>query len=126
MRKLWIRLALAGLVLCTSAWGIAPLRHLVSVPVAAQDAAPKSIPAQLSDAEFWSLSTGLSEPGGYFQSDNYVGNELSFQWVIPSLKKTVAPGGVYLGVAPDQNFTYITALQPRMAFLVDILSLIHI
>ena len=120
MRKLWIRLALAGLVLCTSAWGIAPLRHLVSVPVAAQDAAPKSIPAQLSDAEFWSLSTGLSEPGGYFQSDNYVGNELSFQWVIPSLKKAVAPGGVYLGVAPDQNFTYITALQPRMAFLVDI------
>ena len=29
-------------------------------------------------------------------------------------------GGVYLGVAPDQNFTYIVALEPRIAFIVDI------
>ena len=29
-------------------------------------------------------------------------------------------GGVYLGVAPDQNFTYIAALEPKMAFIVDI------
>jgi hypothetical protein len=27
---------------------------------------------------------------------------------------------VYVGVGPDQNFTYITALQPRIAFVVDI------
>ena len=30
------------------------------------------------------------------------------------------PGGVYLGVAPDQNFTYIVATAPRLAFIVDI------
>jgi hypothetical protein len=29
-------------------------------------------------------------------------------------------GGAYLGVAPDQNFTYIAALEPRIAFIVDI------
>ncbi|TAK16861.1 MAG: hypothetical protein EPO35_04445 [Acidobacteria bacterium] len=79
-----------------------------------------SLPARLSDADFWKLSTDLSEPAGYFQSDNFVGNELSFQWVIPELKKNVKPGGVYLGVGPDQNFTYIAALQPSMAFIVDI------
>ena len=28
--------------------------------------------------------------------------------------------GVYLGVAPDQNFTYIVALKPSIAFIVDI------
>ena len=30
------------------------------------------------------------------------------------------PGGVYLGVAPDQNFTYMVAVRPRMAFILDI------
>jgi hypothetical protein len=40
--------------------------------------------------------------------------------VIPDLTKTVAPGGVYLGVGPDQNFTYIAAIEPRMAFITDI------
>jgi hypothetical protein len=29
-------------------------------------------------------------------------------------------GGVYLGVGPDQNFTYIVAMQPKIAFIVDI------
>jgi hypothetical protein len=29
-------------------------------------------------------------------------------------------GDAYLGVAPDQNFTYIVALQPSIAFIVDI------
>jgi hypothetical protein len=40
--------------------------------------------------------------------------------VIPALKAGAKPGGVYLGVAPDQNFTYIVALRPQMAFIVDI------
>src|ERR1022692_640855 len=77
------------------------------------------LPAQLSDKEFWQLSKDLSEPPGYFRSENLVSNETMFQWVIPELTKTVAPGGVYLGVAPDQNFTYIVALRPKMAFIVD-------
>ena len=92
-----------------------------SRPVAAQRAsATAALPAQLTDAEFWKLVTDLSEPNGYFPSENYVGNELSFQWVIPDLQKTVKRGGVYLGVGPDQNFTYLAALEPRIAFIVDI------
>lgn len=89
--------------------------------VAAQGAGVTApLPARLTDTDFWALVTDLSEPNGYFQSENYVGNELSFQWVIPDLQKSVKPGGVYMGVGPDQNFTYIAALQPKIVFIVDI------
>ena len=79
-----------------------------------------SLPARLADHEFWRLSVEMSEPGGYFRSENLVSNEHTFQYVIPALKRQVKPGGVYLGVAPDQNFTYIVATEPRIAFIVDI------
>ena len=79
-----------------------------------------TIPERLSDKEFWALSTELSEPAGYFRSDNLVSNEVTFQHVIPELVKKRAPGGVYLGVGPDQNFTYIAALKPKIVFIVDI------
>jgi len=82
--------------------------------------APKALPDRLSDKEFWHLVTSLSEPGGYFRSDNFVSNERSFQQVLPGLAQLARPGGVYLGVGPEQNFTYIVALKPRMAFIFDI------
>jgi hypothetical protein len=78
------------------------------------------IPARLSDSTFWQMVTDFSEPGGFFRSDNFVSNETSFQYVIPDLQRTTRQGGVYLGVAPDQNFTYLVALKPRIAFIVDI------
>lgn len=40
--------------------------------------------------------------------------------MINDLQKTVGTGSVYLGVAPDQNFTYMVALKPKIAFIVDI------
>ena len=79
-----------------------------------------SVPTRLADSTFWRMMTEFSEPGGYFRSDNFVSNETSFQYVIPELMSTIKPGGVYLGVAPDQNFTYIVALKPSIAFIVDI------
>lgn len=82
--------------------------------------AARDLPASLSDATFWQMVTDFSEFGGSFPSNNFVSNETAFQTVVPRLKSTVAPGGVYLGVGPDQNFTYITALRPRVAFIVDI------
>lgn len=78
------------------------------------------LPARLTDGEFWKMVTDFSEPGGYFRSDNLVSNELTFQHVIPELIKTLGEGSVYLGVGPDQNFTYVTALRPRVAFIIDI------
>jgi hypothetical protein len=79
-----------------------------------------SLPPRLSDAAFWALVSELSEPGGSFVSANYVSNENSFQRVIPELQRRARRGGVYLGVGPDQNFTYIVALDPRIAFIIDI------
>jgi len=79
-----------------------------------------SLPTRLSNSEFWNMVTDFSEPGGYFRSDNYLSNEITFQEIIPDLRKTVKPGGVYLGVGPEQNFTYIAALRPSMAFIIDI------
>ena len=78
------------------------------------------IPAALTDAEFWRLSGQLSEPEGFFDSDNLVSNEDEFQTVIPELARTVPKGGVYFGVGPDQNFAYILATEPRLAIITDI------
>jgi hypothetical protein len=78
------------------------------------------LPPRLSDDDFWRLSASFSEPDGFFRSENLVSNETTFQDVIPELQATVAPGGVYVGVGPDQNFTYIAALRPRIVFIPDI------
>jgi hypothetical protein len=94
------------------------LASLAFVP--AGQVAAQSLPARLSDADYWKMITQFSEPNGYFRSDNLVSNEITFQYVIPDLKKSTSPGGVYLGVGPDQNFTYLVALQPKIAFIVDI------
>ena len=81
--------------------------------------ATDSLPAELSDEAFWKIVNDFSETGGFFRSDNFVSNETTFQYVLKDLKKTKA-GGVYLGVGPDQNFTYIVAMQPKMAIIFDI------
>ena len=74
----------------------------------------------LSDRDFWQLSVDASEPSGYFRSDNLTSNELQFQYVIPELMSRTRQGRVYLGVGPEQNFTYIAAVRPSMAVIFDI------
>src|SRR5437773_7766149 len=75
---------------------------------------------RISDQTFWQMIVEFSEPSGYFFSDNFMSNENTFQYVIPELKKSLAPGGIYIGVGPEQNFTYIAALRPQAAFIIDI------
>ncbi len=77
-------------------------------------------PVRYTDAGFWALVKDLSEPAGFFRSDNFVSNEVPYQGVIPELQGIVGTGGVYLGVGPDQNYTYIAATRPRLAFILDI------
>jgi hypothetical protein len=84
------------------------------------DVQPEALPDRFSDAEYWRLINEFSEPGGYFRSDNFISNETTFQYVIPELKEKIKPGGVYLGVGPDQNFTYIAALRPKLAIITDV------
>jgi len=80
-----------------------------------------SLPARLSDAEFWKLATDISEPGGYFRiTDNYTSNEREVGTMFTLLRETGVRGGVYIGVGPEQNLSYIAAVRPAMAFIVDI------
>lgn len=81
--------------------------------------AAQSLPAQIPDREFWSMVEGFSEAGGSFVTDNIISNEIAFQQVIPELRRRQQQDA-YVGVGPEQNFTYITGLRPRIAFIVDI------
>jgi hypothetical protein len=87
---------------------------LLALPAAGQ------LPMRLTDQEFWKLASDYSEPDGTFHSENLVSNELRFQTIVPALVKAVVPGRAYVGVGSEQNFTYIAATKPAMAFIVDI------
>ena len=76
--------------------------------------------SDISPEEFSTLVTTISEYGGYFPSDNWVSNEITYLNVLESLEEYEIEGGVYIGVSADQNFTYIAAVKPELAFIVDI------
>jgi hypothetical protein len=78
------------------------------------------LPERLTNDEFWALTETLSEPDGAFISDNLVSNEMSFAQSVPQLAAAVSPGGVYLGVGPEQNFTFLAAMRARIGFIIDI------
>src|SRR5882672_9264591 len=117
----WTRRRLAFLVAGTAVVVIAAFVYFHTPSTGpGSDVGSGSLPTRLSNSEFWTMVTDFSEPGGYFHSDNYLSNEIGFQEIIPNLRQTVKPGGVYLGVGPEQNFTYIAALRPRLVFIIDI------
>ena len=99
---------------------IAALAAVVVLSAPRLRAAADTLPARIGDQEFWKIVNDLSEDNGYFRSDNLLSNEIGFQTVIPDLLSRTKPGGVYLGVGPEQNFTYITALKPKIVFITDI------
>jgi hypothetical protein len=99
---------------------IASLMVVFSLVVAAPGRAVDTLPYQLSDDAFWKLFTDFSEPGGTFSGENYVSNEPKYADLIFDLLKTSKPGDVYIGVGPEQNFNYIAATRPKMAFIIDI------
>jgi len=80
-----------------------------------------TLPDRLSDAEYWKLLSDISEPGGYFRiEDNYTSNETEIGMLFSMIREAGIKGGVYMGVGPEQNLTYIAAIHPKMAFVVDI------
>jgi hypothetical protein len=82
--------------------------------------AAAEIPTRLTDQQFWQLSESISEPDGSFRSDNLLSNEMVFSRMLPELLANTKPGGVYMGVGPEQNFTYIAAMKSKIAFITDI------
>jgi hypothetical protein len=89
----------------------APLSHARQQP---------RIPDRIADSTYWRMITEFSEPSGSFPSENFVSNETEWQTIIPSALGVVRQGDVYLGVGPEQNFTYIASFRPRIAFITDI------
>jgi hypothetical protein len=83
-----------------------------SARVSSQD----SIPA----AEFSKIIKTFSEEEGSFISDNFISNEDGYLSITPKLRELRISGGAYIGVGPEQNFTYIARSRPEIAFIVDI------
>jgi len=103
------------LVLAASGLGIrSPLQTVTSAAIGREPH------AGISKEEFARLFRDFSEPEGYFHSDNFTSNETSYLEVAADLKAARARGGAYIGVGPEQNFTYIAQLRPSIAFIVDI------
>ena len=72
------------------------------------------------DTSFAGTVARLSEPAGYFDSDNLISNETSYLHAVSHLRAIGTSGGAYIGVGPDQNFSYIAAIRPSVAFMIDI------
>jgi hypothetical protein len=110
--------AIAATLLLSCVWAFFPTQKMpAAFPLSdAQD----TLPSELSNLEFRTMIEDFSEPNGYFRSDNLLSNEADLQRIIPTLKQIVGTGGVYMGVGPEQNFTYILNLEPRISFIVDI------
>ena len=88
---------------------------------AALVAAAQTNPAGTSSPRVFAAQiAALSEPNGYFDTDNLISNERSYLQVLPELERRGVRGGAYIGVGPDQNFSYIAAVRPSVAFIVDI------
>lgn len=81
----------------------------------------QNYPQELSNKEFAGLIKTLSEedPRTYTRT-NMISNEASYQHIFPGVLRLGSGNGVYIGVAPEQNFTYIAKFRPRLAFIVDI------
>ena len=108
-RRQWLALGWALLLSATTSLG------------AGAQATASRLPDRLSDADFWSLVDSVSEPGGYFRiADNFTSNEREIGQLFTMLREYGTRGGVYMGVGPEQNLTYISAIRPQMAFIIDI------
>jgi hypothetical protein len=96
------------------------LSYSVPAPFAQQSRTDKDHSRRLTAAEFSDLIRELSEDDGYFHSDNFTSNETAYLYVVNRLHALKISGGAYVGVGPEQNFTYIAKLRPEIAFIVDI------
>src|SRR5436189_3612018 len=107
---IWLVLIVAGLGVggggATPAWHAARLEASQTEGIAA--------------AEFSRMVRDFSEEDGFFRSDNFISNETSYLHIVDKLEQLGARGGAYIGVGPEQNFTYIAKVRPRIAFIVDI------
>jgi hypothetical protein len=73
-----------------------------------------------AETKFSTQIARLSEAEGAFDTDNLISNERSYLEVIPALISAGVSGGAYIGVGPDQNFSYIARIRPAIAYIIDV------
>jgi len=76
--------------------------------------------SRLADSAFARVIRDFSEPNRFFDTDNLISNEATYLDVASTLDSMAVRGGAYLGVGPDQNFSYIARIHPEIAFLIDL------
>src|SRR5215475_429235 len=126
IRKLFLPALLFGFL--TQAASLRPERPLAlrqKERPAAQNPSPGATPVQsleraLDKERFAQLVENFSEPNGYFDSDNLISNESSYLHVMGKMRQMKVTGGAYIGVGPDQNFSYIAQIKPDVVFITDI------
>lgn len=111
MRHLAALGAVCGVLSCGAPDAGAP----VDVPARVTE-----VPATIPQGEWAALIGELSEEGGFFDTDNLISNESSFLNVLGPMRRLNVYGGAYIGVGPDQNFSYMAQQRPELAFVVDI------
>ena len=112
----FVRVSLAVLLLGTSTAFAPALAQSVKVAPKASGGAK----AAISASDFSRMVKSFSEEEGNFPSDNYISNENAYLLVVSAMKQQGVTGGAYIGVGPEQNFTYIAKVRPEIAFIVDI------
>jgi hypothetical protein len=121
MKRPFPRIAVTLVLVVTAAISTRLVAQTTPSTAAQNAKAALPLPDRLSDSEFWKLVSDISEPGGYFRIvDNFTSNENEIGGIFTRLRMGGVQGGVYLGVGPEQNLTYIAAIRPAMAFVVDI------
>jgi hypothetical protein len=97
----------------------APLALSAAQTQTAQTAQTKQLPTALSDSAFWNIISTFSENEQPFTT-YLVSNETFYPDLVRQLLVANVRPGAYIGVAPEQNYHYIAALRPRIAFVLDI------
>ncbi|HLH32370.1 MAG TPA: hypothetical protein VKY31_14285 [Terriglobia bacterium] len=117
---MWRTPKLTRIVLVAAGFAMMLAFGLVSIPWTREQQSHAATDLQVSIEQFGRYIADWSEPEGYFDSDNFISNETSYLHVITDLRSRVMPGGIYLGVGPDQNFSYIAHTRPMLAVITDI------
>lgn len=89
-------------------------------PASVSATKPANQTAFITDSELGALVKELSEKPGDFPSDNFVSNETSLLDVASELMNENLKKRAYVGVGPEQNFSYMALMQPQVAYIIDI------
>jgi len=73
----------------------------------------EELPTRLSDEAFWKLVTDFSEPGRTLRFRQFCFKRTRNAARALEADASRIADGAYLGVGPEQNFTYIVALKRR-------------